>query len=91
MNLKTKTYTTLADTLTPVSIYLKLRDLYPKSILLESNLNEKRDKSRSYICLNPIASFRAFKTQISLIKNGQPTQLNSSGADAPKLFYPLSM
>ena len=86
MNLKTKTYTTLADTLTPVSIYLKLRDLYPKSILLESNLNEKRDKSRSYICLNPIASFRAFKTQISLIKNGQPTQLNSSGADAPKLF-----
>jgi|TARA_X000000950_G_scaffold83739_1_gene105353 anthranilate synthase component 1 len=86
MNLKTKIYATLADTLTPVSIYLKLRDLYPNSILLESNLNEKRDKSHSYICLNPIASFKAFKTQISIVKNGQTNELNNSGADAPKLF-----
>ncbi|QYS90851.1 anthranilate synthase component I family protein [Flavobacterium covae] len=46
----------LADTITPVSIYLKLRDKFPHSILLESNDYHTNDKSFSYICCNPIAS-----------------------------------
>ena len=48
----------LADTITPVSIYLKIRDKYPNSILLESSDYHASDNSFSYICFNPIASFR---------------------------------
>ena len=48
----------LADTITPVSIYLKLRDKYPNSLLLESSDYHASDNSFSYICCNPIATFK---------------------------------
>ncbi len=46
----------LSDTITPVSIYLKIRDRFPNSILLESSDYHANDNSFSYICCNPIAS-----------------------------------
>ncbi len=46
----------LADTITPVSVYLKIRDRFPNSILLESSDYHANDNSFSYICCNPIAS-----------------------------------
>ncbi|RSK39150.1 anthranilate synthase component I family protein [Mangrovimonas spongiae] len=48
----------LADTITPVSIYLKIRDKFPNSILLESSDYHASDNSFSYICCNPIASIK---------------------------------
>ena len=48
----------LADTITPVSIYLKIRDKYPNSILLESSDYHANDNSFSYVCFNPIASIK---------------------------------
>ncbi|GGG55027.1 anthranilate synthase component I family protein [Bizionia arctica] len=48
----------LADTMTPVSIYLKIRDKFPNSILLESSDYRGNDNSFSYICCNPIASIK---------------------------------
>ncbi|GHC60422.1 anthranilate synthase component I family protein [Ulvibacter litoralis] len=45
----------LADTLTPVSVYLRLRDKFPNSLLLESSDYHANDNSFSYICCNPIA------------------------------------
>jgi anthranilate synthase component 1 len=48
----------LADTMTPVSIYLKIRDKFPNSILLESSDYHANDNSFSYICCNPIASIK---------------------------------
>ncbi|PTX42142.1 anthranilate synthase component 1 [Christiangramia gaetbulicola] len=56
--LNTKYKKILADTITPVSIYLKLRDKYPNSLLLESSDYHASDNSFSYICCNPIASFK---------------------------------
>jgi anthranilate synthase component 1 len=55
-NLKTSYKKILGDTFTPVSIYLKLRDKFPNSILLESSDYHTNDNSYSYICCNPIAS-----------------------------------
>ena len=49
----------LADTVTPVSVYLRLRNLYPKSILLESSDYHGNENSYSFICFMPIASFTA--------------------------------
>jgi len=47
----------LADVITPVSIYLKLRDRYANSILLESSDYHGDENSYSYICCNPMATF----------------------------------
>ncbi|WP_372919914.1 anthranilate synthase component I family protein [Salegentibacter sp.] len=56
--LKTTHKKLLADTITPVSVYLKLRDKYPNSLLLESSDYHASDNSFSYICCNPIASIK---------------------------------
>lgn len=47
----------LADTFTPVSIYLKLRDRFVNTILLESSDYHGVEDSFSYICCSPIAKF----------------------------------
>jgi len=55
---KTQYKQILADTITPVSVYLKIRDKFPNSLLLESSDYHASDNSFSYICCNPIASIR---------------------------------
>ena len=47
----------ITDTLTPVSIYMKIRDIYANSILLESSDYSSKDNSYAYICFKPIAKF----------------------------------
>jgi anthranilate synthase component 1 len=47
----------LADLQTPVSIYLKVRDLSPQSALLESSDYHSADNSFSFIGVEPLASF----------------------------------
>lgn len=49
----------LADLHTPVSIYNKVRDLFPNALLLESADYHDRTDSKSFICLEPIAGFEA--------------------------------
>ena len=56
--LNTKYKQILADTITPVSVYLKIRDKFPNSLLLESSDYHGNDNSFSYICCNPIASIK---------------------------------
>ncbi|MEO9484225.1 MAG: anthranilate synthase component I family protein [Ekhidna sp.] len=49
----------LADTITPVSIYLKLRDRFANSFLLESSDYHGAENSFSYICCSPLAYLKA--------------------------------
>ena len=56
--LNTKYKQILADTITPVSVYFKIRDKFPNSLLLESSDYHGNDNSFSYICCNPIASIK---------------------------------
>ena len=46
----------LADLYTPVGVYMRLRDIYPQSALMESSDYHDKDNSRSFIGINPIAS-----------------------------------
>lgn len=66
MNYTLKTYSKklLADTITPVSVYLRLRDRFPNSLLLESSDYHANDNSFSYICCNPIASIKVDRNEI---------------------------
>ncbi len=59
----------IADIITPVSVYLKVRDKFPNSILLESSDYHANDNSFSYICFNPIASI---KVQNNVIEQAFP-------------------
>ena len=59
--MKTFEYTTtsqtiLADLYTPVGVYMRLRDLYPQSALMESSDYHDKSNARSFIGLHPIAS-----------------------------------
>lgn len=59
--MKQYTYTTayktlLGDLHTPVTTYLKVRDLFPQSVLMESSDYRGVENNRSFIGLNPIAS-----------------------------------
>jgi anthranilate synthase component 1 len=55
----------LADIITPVSIYLKIRDVYPNSLLLESSDYHSKENSFSFICMDPLAEFLVMDNKIS--------------------------
>ncbi|WMJ71800.1 anthranilate synthase component I family protein [Cytophagaceae bacterium ABcell3] len=63
--LKTRYKKLLADTVTPVSIYLKIRDKFANSILLESSDYHGTENSISYICIKPIARFEVANDSIN--------------------------
>lgn len=67
----------IADTITPVSVYLKIRDRYPNSLLLESSDYRGNENSFSYICFNPIASIKvADNTIIQNLPNNSTRTLS---------------
>lgn len=80
--------TLLTDLLTPVSIYLKIRDRFPNSILLESSDYHANTIGFSYICMAPVASF---KIQNNLLQTSFPdgstqTVALETSADIPALL-----
>ena len=68
--------TLLADTITPVSLYLRLRDRYPGSLLLESSDYHGKENALSFICFHPIASIT--------LENGQLETMLPGGATSQK-------
>lgn len=78
-HLKTYSKKLLADTLTPVSVYLRLRDKFPNSLLLESSDYHANDNSFSYICFNPIATIKVEnETIFQNFPDGKSTTLEIS-------------
>ncbi|MFC4872392.1 anthranilate synthase component I family protein [Negadavirga shengliensis] len=63
-HIKTRYKKLLADTITPVSIYLQIRDRFTNPILLESSDYHGHENSYSYICFNPMATFSFSKGQV---------------------------
>ena len=95
----TKIPDSVADLVTPVSIYLKIRDRYPNTLLLESSDYHGAQNSMSYICFDEIATFEAkngetsttlpseAKKTVKITKeNDLATQLNDfiNGFDVPE-------
>ena len=64
-NIQVKTKNLLADLQTPVGIYLKVRDVYPESALLESSDYHGGENSYSFIGISPIARFRVDNDEIT--------------------------
>lgn len=73
----------LADTVTPVSVYLRLRHLYQKSILLESSDYRGHENAYSFICFEPIACFTADNGEVTIERNGSGKNIYQITADSP--------
>ncbi|MFR1235366.1 MAG: anthranilate synthase component I family protein [Barnesiella sp.] len=63
--LNTLVKTIPADLQTPVGIYLKVRDMYPESVLLESSDYHTTQNSYSFIGVEPVARFEVSEGKIS--------------------------
>ncbi|QIK55727.1 anthranilate synthase component I family protein [Dysgonomonas sp. HDW5B] len=64
IKIQTQTKKLLADMQTPVGIYLKIRDVYTESALLESSDFHTNDNSFSFIAVDPIARFKVENNQV---------------------------
>ena len=79
----------LSDTITPVSIYLKIRDKFPNSILLESSDYHTADNSFSYICCNPISSVKIHNEQVIYTYPDNSTKKNviNKSSNIPNIIH----
>ncbi len=76
----------LADLYTPVYTYLKVRDLYTQSVLMESTDFHSRENSRSFIAFCPLASIAIGRGKATLkfpdgTKTVRPVDAGHSVAD----------
>ncbi|MDA0193824.1 MAG: anthranilate synthase component I family protein [Bacteroidetes bacterium] len=67
----------LADTVTPVSIYLRIRDRFANSLLLESSDYHGQENSFSFICCDPIAEFSSDGASITIKFPGQEIEVKN--------------
>ena len=71
----TSSKTILADLYTPVSVYMRVRDQFPQSALMESSDYHGGENSRSFIGINPIASVAiSHGKAICAFPNGNKTE-----------------
>ncbi len=68
IQLKTTVKSTLSDLFTPIGIYLRLRDQFRDTILLESAGNQNTDNNFSFIAVNAIAGIEIRNYQEAHIK-----------------------
>ena len=58
IKLKTQSSKRISDTVTPVGLYLRFRDRYANTLLLESSDYHSKEESYSFICIEPIVSMK---------------------------------
>lgn len=84
---QTQTKQLLADIHTPVGIYLRLRDRFRDTILLESTDHHSAENSYSFICINAIAGFEVNATGLEYKLPAQkPERLPLKGHNVPDLL-----
>ncbi|MDR2920918.1 MAG: anthranilate synthase component I family protein [Tannerella sp.] len=87
----TKSKQLLGDLHTPVSLYLKLRDVYPESVLLESSDYHGDENSQSFIGICPLATIGINNDEVTMKfpggeSNIKPLSENYSVPDALNEF-----
>ena len=78
----------LGDLYTPVSLYMRLRDLYPQSMLMESSDYHGNDNAKSFIGIHPMASIQVAHGIITMLfpdGSSIKREVSSENSDALKL------
>ena len=69
MKVTTNTKKIISDTVTPVSVFLRVRNVYSKVCLLESSDYKGSDNSFSYICFDSVSSIQINNFNVSIDYN----------------------
>ncbi len=85
LQFKTISSTRISDTVTPVGLYLRFRDKYANSLLLESSDYHSKEESFSFICIEPIVTMKVENHKLSVSQRGET--INEQAID--KNFYQL--
>jgi anthranilate synthase component 1 len=70
VSFKTISSTRISDTITPVGLYIRFRDLYANTLLLESSDYHSKEESYSFICIEPVVSMKVENHQFSINQRG---------------------
>lgn len=90
IDIKTNCKKLLSDIYTPVGIYLRLRDRFRDTILLESTDYHVAENSYSFICINAIAGIEITDTKnVEFKLPGQPPEKTAirNSSDVPRLLW----
>ena len=87
---KTIFKTTIADTITPVGLYLRFRDKYANTLLLESSDYHSKEESFSFICLEPVISIQANNHLLSFSYKSETLESEKIGKNFNQLFEKYS-
>jgi anthranilate synthase component 1 len=59
----------LSDTITPISVFLNLRDVYKSVSLFESSDYNSKENSKSFICVNPLVTLKVNNGELQNIES----------------------
>ena len=93
-NYHTTTKRLLGDLYTPVSLYMRLRDLYPQSMLMESSDYHGSENAKSFIGINPMASIQVGHGVLTMtFPDGSSVKrdIPMENSDKPKLAVAKAM
>ncbi|WP_422090386.1 anthranilate synthase component I family protein [Tenacibaculum ovolyticum] len=82
---KTVSKKRISDTITPVGLYLRFRDKYANTLLLESSDYHSKEESFSFIAIEPIVTMKVDNFQFSISHKGAETDKQP----VDKNFYQL--
>jgi len=76
----------LADTVTPVGLYSKIRDKYANSLLLESSDYHSKEESYTFLCADPIVTLKADKNEFTYSYKGKQLDSKEINRDFYSIF-----
>jgi anthranilate synthase component 1 len=83
---KTIHKTKMADTITPVGLYLRFRDTYANTLLLESSDYHSKEESFSFIAIDPVISVKAENDHLSFSHKGVELENQKIGRNFNAIF-----
>ena len=87
MNIFPKIKKIIADTVTPVSLYLKFHNNYTNCLLLESSdYNSQENNSMSFLCFEPITTISAEKNIAKITSNNKTVEKQISDENFTEVF-----
>jgi len=90
LKFKTISIQQLADTITPVGMYSKIRDKYANSLLLESSDYHSKEESFTFICVEPIVTLKADDNKFSYNYKGKEIESKKIDRNFYRIFQDYS-
>lgn len=83
---KTISSTRISDTITPVGLYLRFRDKFANSLLLESSDYHSKEESFSFICIEPIVTMKVENHNFVVSQEGKTIEKHAIDTNFYALF-----